>query len=161
MKKFEEKSLYPYIREWFENYLRSKYRSANVSVFDTHNRILSRFLQENGFHIHFPMFDTFEIKVDLSGIIERKGTFDLAFVEVKKNPINLRDVGQLLGYCKVANPLSAFIISPNWISTPLHRLILNYGKENILQFSNRKIRVAEWNLDSKSINYDNLLPRGF
>ena len=160
MNKAEEKYLYPYIREWYENYLKSKFKSANITVFDTHNRVLSRFLQEEGLHIYFPLFDTYEIKVDLTGIIEHKKVFDLAFIEVKRKSVSLRDVGQLLGYCRVANPISAFLISPNWISTPLQNLILNYGRENILQYSNRKIKIAEWNSDSQSINYDKTLPRG-
>ena len=160
MNKVDEKYLYPYIKEWFESYLKSKYKSAKVAVFDTHNRVLSRLLQDEGLHRYFPLFDTYEIKVDLTGIIEHKNVFDLAFIEVKIKSISLRDVGQLLGYCRVANPISAFLISPNWISTPLQNLILNYGKENILHYSNKKIRIAEWNFDSQSINYDKILPRG-
>ena len=160
MMKTNEYSLYPVIKGWFNNYLKSKFRKTEIEVFDTHRRTLSKFLQENNFKNNFPLCDTFEIKVDLTAIIKQKNAINLAFIEVKSGQVRLRDIGQLLGYCKVADPLLAFLISPNWISVPVHHLLINYGKQNILEYNNKKIVIAEWNEVTNSINFNRIIPRG-
>ena len=156
----KEELLYDPITKWFYQYLSSKYKKSEVIVWDSHSVLLSRLLQNKGFHNYFNMFDTFEIKVDISAIIIHGNEAQLGFVEVKSGYIRLTNVGQLLGYCKVAQPIEAFIISPLYISSPLHNLIVKYGRHNILDYGTSKIKIAKWNSNTDSIEHNTLIPRG-
>ncbi|MBC8491425.1 MAG: hypothetical protein H8D42_02595 [Candidatus Marinimicrobia bacterium] len=155
-----EIKLYPVITVWLKNYLLSKYKNAEISVFDTHKTNLSKFLQIKSLHRKFSEFDTFEIKTDITAVLTIKERTELVFVEVKSNPITLKDIGQLLGYCRVAKPIEAFLISPEGISTALHNLLIKYGKIDILGFEKNMIKIAKWNIDSNDIDYSSIIPRG-
>ncbi len=160
MDKINEKLLYPYISEWLNKYLSTKYKNVNIAVYDSHSINLSRLLQTKSIHTYFPEFDTFEIKVDITAIITVKTKTDLVFIEVKSNPITLKDVGQLLGYCRVAKPIEAFLISPKNMSTALFNLLIKYGKTDILEFDRNVIKIVKWNNESNDIDYSSIIPRG-
>jgi len=154
------KGLYPNIIEWMRKYLKPKYKGAIIEVYDSHSIYLSKLLQRKKLHTNFKDFDTYAIKVDLTAIITDKNKTELAFVEVKSTPITLKDVGQLLGYCRIADPLEAFLISPKGMSTALHNLLIKYGKIDILGFNNKTIKIARWNIDNNDIDYSSIIPRG-
>lgn len=160
MNKIDEKALYEPISEWFERYLCSKYGKSKVYVWDSHNVYLSKLLQQHNLHRYFQQFDTFEIKVDISAVILQNDNAQLGFVEVKSSLIRLAHIGQLLGYCRVANPIEAFLISPFEISNPLHSLLIKYGKLGTLDYGKNKIKIAKWKPDANDIEYNSLIPRG-
>lgn len=93
----------------------SKNKDAKIYVDDTSRKALSRWLLEYKFYSLFPDYQTYEIEVDVAGVIECPGGAYLGFVECKLNRITLRDLSQLLGYSKVAKPLWSLIISPKGI----------------------------------------------
>lgn len=88
-----EKQLYKPITNWLKTYLSSKYKKSNVLVWDSHSVLLSKLLQQTGYHRYFPQFDTFEIKVDITALIKTADKAELCFVEVKTRPISLKDIG--------------------------------------------------------------------
>lgn len=157
-----EEVLYGPIVKWFEDILRSKYKKYEIEVYDTHKEKLSKFLQRKGYHKYFSLFDTFEIQVDITAILRRKEEVGLAFIEVKSGYYNLKDVGQLLGYCHVAKPIIAIIISPYGPSKALKRLIQTYGRNEVLKYEeNKYIKMVEWNERTQDIEYQSILPVGY
>jgi len=155
-----EEELYPYVIEWLRKFLKGRHRNSDVDVYDTHKINLSKFLQNNELQNYFPEFSAFDIKVDITGIIKSKKSVKLAFVECKTDPITLKDVGQILGYSKVANPDYSFIISPSGLSSPLSVLLQTFGRYDLLEYSSRKIRIAKWNLERMEIDSNTILPPG-
>ena len=103
-----------------------------------------------------------EIKVDITGfILDPLKRYELVFVEVKEKPIVLKDVGQLLGYCKIAEPLIAFIISPNWISRKLNTLFEVFGRTDVLKYApGRLITICDWDIKRRTINTRKIIPAG-
>ena len=155
-----EEELYPYVIEWLRKFLKGRHRNSDVDVYDTHKINLSKFLQNNELQNYFPEFSAFDIKVDITGIIKSKKSVKLAFVECKTDPITLKDVGQILGYSKVANPDYSFIISPSGLSSPLSVLLQTFGRYDLLEYGSRKIRIAKWNLERMEIDSNTILPPG-
>jgi len=153
--------LYPDVAKWFKIYLQARHSHSVVKVYDSHKTNLSRLLFEKGLYRFFPEYNAFDIKIDITATIKSKRNFDLAFVECKLKPITLKDVGQIVGYSRVARPKYAFIISPEGISGALSSLLLTYGRYDILEYAlNRRIRIAKWDIIRKEIDSSSFLPPG-
>jgi len=156
-----EKELYPQIIQWLSSYLTSYYNNSKIIVEDTHGTNLSKFLVHIGLQDKFPEYTAYDIKVDITGIIDSQERADLVFVECKLNPIRLLDVCQLLGYSLVAKPIHSFLLSPKGISDPLHRLLKVYGRYDILKYNKElTLKIAEWDVRRKEPLWGSLIPTG-
>jgi hypothetical protein len=142
--------------------LQSKFKNARICVEDTPKKALSKWLLEKGFHKYFPYYQTYEIEVDVTGVIlkSNKEAY-LGFIECKLGKISLRDFSQLLGYSKVALPLYSIILSPKGISQSLN-LLFNIARRNdILYYSTDKhIFIATWLEREKEIDFSTIIPKG-
>ncbi|MEM2555427.1 MAG: hypothetical protein QXD31_01110 [Candidatus Caldarchaeum sp.] len=157
----KETEMYPDVVRWFRKLLISKFPNWSISVYDTSKVMLSRFLFEKHFHTLFPHYQTYEIEVDITGLIRREDKARLSFVECKLNKINLRDVSQLLGYSKVAKPELSLILSPAGVSDSINFLFNVHRRDDILYYdNNRFIQIAKWIQTKQDIDYANLLPKG-
>ncbi|MGH9877913.1 MAG: hypothetical protein ACRD5H_09760 [Nitrososphaerales archaeon] len=155
----KEKSLYPSILRWLQDYLTNKYPRALVKTFDVHSVDLSDFIQRHKYTKFFPEYSTYKIRVDLLGLVFEKNMCRMAFVEVKVSALSLMNFSQLLGYCKIVKPESAFLISPQGMAKPLNQLLTHFNRVDILEFDkNRFIRVARWNSSRNAIDFDSVIP---
>lgn len=161
MRTLVERKLYPHVATWLAEHLRSKYPGAEISAHDTHSTELGAFLRRANLHSKFPDVAAFEIQVDITAIIQAKNSVRLAFVECKLGPITLMDVGQLLGYCLVARPERAFLVSPRGLSDRLTTLLVTFGRQDILKYSDsQSMRLAAWNPSRREIDVATLVPKG-
>lgn len=157
----DEKRMYPDIMKWLKGFLESKYRKYKISVFNTHAQTLSNILIGKNLHNFFPDYPTYDIKVDVTGILIRKDSADLIFVECKLNPITLKDVSQLLGYSKVAKPLHSIILSPADVSRSVSYLFRTLRRYDVLEYErDKKIIIAKWSERTKEILPSSIIPRG-
>lgn len=156
-----EQELYPEITRWLTRYLKGKHPKAEAKSYDTSRQDLSEFLRRHKLHTYFPEFETYIIRVDIIASIRINDRCDLAFVECKLKPINLKDISQLLGYSKVVKPRYSFIISPAGISTPVNTLVRVFKRYDILEYvKDRKIKIVQWNKSTQEIDISTLLPPG-
>jgi len=157
----KEKDMYPAVSKWLERTLKNKYRRADIWVFDTSRIVLSKFLVENGYHVLFNEYQTFEIQVDVTGIIKRENKADLVFVECKRKEISLRDLSQLIGYSKVALPAHSIILSPKGVSKSLSLLFNVWRRYDVLYYAkNKYILIGRWDVDRKELDPSSIIPRG-
>ena len=136
----KEKDLYLPLVKWYTNYL-SKKGYKNSLVHDTSAYFLDQFVAQNNLYESYSNCANYKIKPDIVGFLGNK---KLAFMEVKIDDITLIDLGQLLGYCLVAIPEQAILVSKKEPSPSLQRLLSIYP--NILNYTkNQKIEIAIWN----------------
>ena len=156
-----ERQMYPEVCAWFEKILLEKYDDSKIHIQDTSRKVLSRWLVEKGLHKLFPDYLTYEIEVDIIGIIEKDDKAFLGMIECKLNQITLRDLSQLLGYSKVALPLYSIILSPKGVSKSMH-LLFNVSRRNdVLNYSSdRHIIVGKWSEKRKELDYSTIIPKG-
>jgi len=157
-----EKEMYPSVCLWFKKMLQSKFKNARIHVEDTSKKVLSKWLLEKGFHSYFSDYQTYEVEVDVTGVIMESGKEAyLGFVECKLGKINLRDLSQLLGYSKVVLPLYSIILSPKGVSHSLN-LLFNVARRNdILYYSlDRHIFITRWDERKKEIDFSTIIPKG-
>lgn len=84
------------------------------------------------------------------------------FIEAKKTQLNLHDLGQLWAYCKLCDPLEAFLLSSTGIGS-LNKILNNLNRINLLEFGDKKIykymKIGKWDVFGKSIDYKTVVPK--
>ncbi len=156
-----EKEMYPDVVRWLKALLQSRHKKAKVFVWDSSSTKLSRLIEKNGLAEFHPHYLSFDILVDVVGAVVFKNAADLYFVECKLKPVTLRDVGQMLGYCRVALPSDALLLSPSYVSEGLHYLLEVYERYEVLWYGeNRNVRIARWNADKRDIEAPSIIPPG-
>jgi hypothetical protein len=156
-----EKEMYPEVFNWLLKHLKGIYPKSEIEVFDTSKINLCEFIRRKNLSIYFSEFETYVIKIDITGVIKYKEKCLLAFVECKLNLISLKNISQLIGYSKVVRPTFSLILSPIGISSPVNKLINIYKRYDILTYyDNLNVRIAKWNIITKEIDQASLLPPG-
>jgi len=154
-----EKDLYPNISIWLEQYLNDNYKGYDIIVTDEcHKQALDVVLRKYG--IDCPMAKGLGIEIDIVGILKRKESYKLVFVEVKNVPLTLTHLGQLWGYCQLLDPEEAFLMSPKGLGT-LGKIINDLKRVDILKYGDTKkyksMRITRWNILRNNIDYDTLV----
>lgn len=152
--------MYAPVAAWLRRFMAGRFPRSEVRVEDTHSTVLSRFVQDEGIQRFYPEYQSFDVMVDVVGLVRSTKMCNLVFVECKLNPITLRDVGQLLGYSLVVQPAASFVISPRWWSSSLKSLLETYGRTEVLQYGKRAIRVCKWDSDRQTVLLESVFPKG-
>lgn len=159
LKEFE---LYEPMRSWLQKYLEDKYRNAEIITIDAHARTLDSYLHENNVLDYYPQTVGLDIQIDVLGIIKQKSKVSLVFIEAKKTQLNLHDLGQLWAYCKLCDPLEAFLLSSKGMGS-LNKIFNNLLRDDLLDFGDgkiiKKMQVGRWDIVTGSIDYKTLIPK--
>ena len=160
----KEFELYEPMRAWLQIYLEDKYKGAEIITIDSHARTLDAFLEEYGVVDKYPQTVGLDIQIDVLGIINRRGKTDIVFIEAKKTQLNLHDLGQLWAYCKLCDPLEAFLLSSSGVGS-LNKILNNLGREDLLDFGDgkkiKKMQVGKWDIGANAIDFRTLVPKMF
>jgi len=158
----KEFELYVPMRNWLQVYLENKYRRAKITTIDSHARTLDVILEENGVIESYSQTVGLDIQIDVLGIISDMGNIHLAFIEAKKTQLNLHDLGQLWAYCKLCDPLEAFLLSSQGLGS-LNKILNNLSRIDLLEFGEGKkikqMQVGKWNVAAGTIDYSSLVPK--
>lgn len=140
-----EEALYEPIRKLLEQEL--KRQGINIIACDTSSTYLDKFIMQNNLFSEFEFCNNYKIRPDIVGF--DKDNKQLHFVEVKVGELTLKDIGQLLGYCLVAKPNTAVLVSPKQPSITLIKILaMNPG---LLEYDKNKfICIGQW--DGLKIN---------
>ena len=157
-----EIELYEPMRKWLQQYLEDKYKNSEIITVDAHAKTLGCFLQEYGVLEYYPLTVGLDIQIDVLGIIKQKNKVSLIFIGAKKTQLNLHDLGQLWAYCKLCDPLEAFLLSSYGLGS-LNKLFNNLLREDLLDFGDgkliKKMKVGKWDIMTNSIDYNSLIPK--
>jgi len=126
--------------------LTTKY-SEPVETFDTSSGNLSLFLKNNNEHLleAFNYCDRFRIRPDVVGFLTKSKR--LVFIESKITPLDLKALGQLVGYCLVAQPEEAILVSTVLPSMTLIKLLK--ARPDLMDYgSGKKIQIATLQRDT-------------
>lgn len=157
-----EVELYEPMRVWLQQYLEEKYIGAQITTIDSHARTLDIFLEQCGVLDSYPQTVGLDIQIDVLGIIKKRGKTDIVFIEAKKTQLNLHDLGQLWAYCKLCDPLEAFLLSSVGLGS-LNKILNNFAREDLLDFGDgkriKKMQVGKWDITRNAIDFATLIPK--
>jgi len=155
-----EEDFYPDIENWLNTYLREKYKGYIVETTHKTSRLsLDVYLKNAGILVNEAV--GLAIKIDIIGILKRADTVKLVFIEVKDQPLTLKDLGQLWGYSQLINPMESFLISSKGLGS-LEHLFKVLKREDLLFYGlkrDKMMRVCKWDEHRKSIDYSTLIPK--
>ena len=158
----KEYELYEPMRAQLQEYLENKYSGASVTTIDSHARTLDIYLEQYGIIDHYPQSVGLDIQIDVLGIIVYKGKPNIAFIEAKKTQLNLHDLGQLWAYCKLCEPIEAFLLSSAGLGS-LNKVLNNLKRQDLLDFGSgktiKKMQVGKWDVNAKAIDFKTLVPK--
>lgn len=158
----KEFELYEPMRAWLQKYLEDKYKSAEVITIDAHARTLDIFLEEQGVIDKYPQTVGLDIQIDVLGIVKQRRRTGLVFIEAKKTQLNLHDLGQLWAYCRLCDPMEAFLLSSAGIGS-LNKILNNLGRLDLLNFGDggtiKSMQVGKWDISSNNIDHKTLVPK--
>ena len=124
---------YEPLRLWLINYYKKEF-NIEIKAFDT-----SRFTISNYFSSErFMDLEKLNIRPDIFGF--KINTNDILIIESKITALSVEDLGQITGYCLVANPSDAFLITNKDISPNLQSIIGHH--RDILKYGDKKIKIG-------------------
>lgn len=159
-----EYELYPPMCKWLETYLIDKYKKQNckIVVVDCHSVNLDSVLEMYGVINDFPQAVGLQIEIDVLGIIKWNNKSEIVFIEAKKTKLNLHDLGQLWAYCKLCDPLEAFLFSSAGLGS-LEKILKNLRREDMLDYGDgkkiKKMKVARWDVARENIDNHSIVPK--
>lgn len=157
-----EYELYEPMKNWLQKYLEGKYKGATITTIDSHARNLDVVLEEFGVLDQYPQVIGLDIQIDVLGIIVKRGTSQIVFIEAKKTELNLHDLGQLWAYCKLCDPAEAFLLSSLGMGS-LNKILNNLCRLDLLDFGDgrriKKMQVGKWDITSDSIDFRTIVPK--
>lgn len=157
-----EVELYEPMRIWLQQYLEEKYIGAQITTIDSHARTLDVFLEQCGVLDNYPQTVGLDIQIDVLGIIQKGNKTSIVFIEAKKTQLNLHDLGQLWAYCKLCDPLEAFLLSSVGLGS-LNKILNNFAREDLLDFGDgrriKKMQVGKWDISRNAIDFKSLIPK--
>ena len=159
-----EYELYPPMAEWLRVQLMDKYKRqrCSIEVVDSHSVTLDSVLQAQGVLSDYPQTVGLDIQIDVLGIVKLERRSEIYFIEAKKTPLNLHDLGQLWAYCRLCNPAGAYLLSSAGLGS-LDKILRNYQREDMLDFGPqriiKKMVVAKWDILRNELDYNSVVPR--
>jgi hypothetical protein len=155
-----EFELYEPMRLWLQDYLENKYKNTEIITIDCHSERLDRVLNRLG--IVIDAATGIDIQIDVLGVVKKKNTVSLFFIEAKKTSLTLKDLGQLWAYCKLIDPEEAFLMTSADLGS-LNKILNIFKREDLLDFGDnkriKKMRVAVWNLSADSPEMNSMIPK--
>lgn len=143
---------------WFNDYLLEKYSGEyNVEVFIPKSYISKL---PNKSIKQIPNFSSFEFKPDVLGILTSKTNptdVKLVFINRSINALSLKEIGEILCYAKIAQPVEAFLISPKALANEVNLILLDRAKQStILHYGRDKFVLIGRFVENK---IERLFPR--
>ena len=145
-----EVDTYQPLRSWVEKYFKEKFDNK-IQAFDTSQHNINYYFSDERIKSNILNLDDMNIKPDIVGI--KENLKDIVIIESKVTSLSTEDLGQILGYCLVAEPADAFLISTKELSPSLMNVIIN--NNNILDYGRGKIKIGKlFNNNVILNNYD-------
>lgn len=160
----KETELYKGMCKWLTKYLEDKFRGekCNIIVVDCHSNNLDSVLDSYGICHYYPQVVGLKIEIDILGMVIWDSKAELYFIEAKKTPLTLQNLGQLLIYCKLCNPEEAFLLSSSGLGS-LAKVLNSLNREDLLDFGTgkrvKKMKVAKWDVARNTVNNLTIIPK--
>ena len=145
--KIVEDDTYEPLKKWLHDFLLGKNPKKNIISEIVATSKLSNLPSIQQFQTIVDLVDKLEIRPDVVGFVDNSM---MTFIESKIESLSLAHVGQLLGYCMIANPELAFLISTKPVSSGLTKTLATFPE--LLTYNGKKIIIGQ--LDMKTGKVD-------
>lgn len=154
------------VAPWLETMLRQRHPGCRVAAYQTSGISVRALIRRESLSALLPESRNYEFRADVTGVVWVDRSACLAFVNCVVEPITLKQVSLFVGYCRVARPLLAYLLSPAGVGQAVKSLILTYDRADILEYDwprgcfPRRITLGTWSARTKGLDMNSLLPPG-
>ena len=138
---------------WFRNYLTAKYgNDYTINVIIPQSSI-SRISDADIKNVQNYSF--FDFTPNILGILKNKNipnNIELAFLNRSISPISLKEIGEMQSYCRLANPMAAFLVSTKGLPQEINKLLFDdkISADLLLYSVDKNITIFSWNEQSNA-----------
>lgn len=148
----EKEAFTKLMHQWLETFTKEKFSNENyidVIIPGSNLNILSH--EELS---KVPNVGLMEFKPDVLGILTHKATkkTELIFLNRETKKFSLKELGEMLCYCRIAKPTLALMASLQGLSPAVDRMINHLKKRGVISFNGNNIVIFRW--DEKLGNID-------
>ncbi len=162
-----EAEMYPAVKQWLHDHLQACYPHRSVMTAICHTQRLNSLIRRLGIGNLLPAdWQSWDVQVDIVGFACSRQNVAIALIECKNKAISLSHLSQIIGYCRVARPQIGMILSPEGISKGLQQLLITFGRQDVLIYSERqhhapqRIILARWNAQMNLPEPSSAIPSG-
>jgi len=148
--RLKEEDTYEPQRKWLQKYLEKKFPNSTIETFVVADTDMDNYFSRYGLERHAEIAEDFDIRPDIVGFVDRK---KIVFIESKITTLGIKEIGQLLGYCLIANPEIAILCSTKNSSGSLAKILPH--DDLIIYGNGLKIKFAEWDQKKDSMKFLN------
>jgi hypothetical protein len=108
-----------------------------------------------------PNISLMQFKPDVLGILVDKldqSKIELVFLNRETKKFSLRELGEMLCYCRIANPKHAFMTSLKGLSPAVDKMINHYKNNKIILFNDKEIIIFRWDEKDDKIDEYSITP---
>jgi hypothetical protein len=135
---------------WLDSFLRALHPSWQIEVADTSRLRLSVFIRKANLGANFPQSHSWDIQVPITAILRRRKKAELVLANCQAGRIALKDVGPFLVQSRLVLPALAVLLSPCGLSSPLKKLLINYKRQEVLDYAiGKKMTLGTWDSGRK------------
>ncbi len=150
----EKEKLSESLKTWLESYLNQKYsKDYDITVLIPSSNISK--LPDPNIKKNIKNYGSLEFSPDILGILKEKKNdhAHLILLNRSTSPITLKEIGEMQCYCRLADPLEAFIISIKGLPQEINILLINDPiSKSLLNYNNKNIVVFTWDMSSNTID---------
>ena len=160
----KESDLYEPMCNWLRGMMKDKYKRQNceIRVVESGELELEKVLEDNGILSYFPKIVGLKIQIDVLGMAIWSDHAELIFIEAKKTKLVLKDLGQLWAYCKLCDPVEAFLLTSADLGS-LDKVLNHLAREDMLDYGDqrlvKKMKVGRWDILRQTVDENSLIPK--
>lgn len=160
----KETELYAGMCAWLQHHLKDTYVKQDCKIFvvDSHSVNLDSVLEQYGIIKYYPQVVGLMIEIDVLGMVIWRNKAKIYFIEAKKTPLTLQNLGQLLVYCRLCDPEEAYLLSSHGLGS-LKKVLTHLHREDLLDYGDgstiKKMQVAKWDVLRNTIDSNSIIPK--
>jgi len=149
------------LSKWLKSRLTELYPEYDIDVIiptSSISRISNSTIKENISNYSFFDFTPHVLGILKHRTLARKT--ELVFLNRSVNPISLKEIGEMQSYCRLANPLTAFLVSTKGLPQEINKLLFDDKiSSDLLDYSkSRNITIFSWDEKTSAPDPQSVFP---
>ncbi len=160
--------MYEPVKKWLLRFLSSRFKGSQIRIYNSPSMKLHNLIRnEDLYNGLSPDWPTWEIQVDIIGIIHNRNLTRIAFVDYEDRMLTFNNLAQSVSKARIAKPTYAFLISPQGPNSSLTQLLKTHQRLDVLEYTQdknampRSLIIARWDGNANTIAMDSVITSSF
>jgi len=149
------------VSSWLCTWLHDELPRTRVHVHSDRTRTLRSAVVRLGLTAQFPLYPLWDFRMDLTAFIVGDRRSGVVLVDCAEKAVTFKDLGRLILYSRLANPLVSFLVCPKGPDDWLRHFILERKRFDVLEYGNGALlSILTWDLALGAPRFGDSIPSG-